>query len=142
MNGKELKAQSATEFIIYTSIAMLVLTVLVGAIAGKQQDVATMQKTMQAEEIAETIAAELDTAIIMGEGYEREMQIPNNINGEEYTVDADGGYIIVEWVDEMERSRVVPTKFTGDLPINSNITRTYRVSHTSSEGVQVEPITD
>lgn len=139
---KKLKGQSATEFMIYTSIAMLVLTLLVGAIAGKQEQVSLMQDNLQAQDIGEMWSAELDTAIVMGEGYERQLQIPNNINGEEYTVDADQGFIVVEWTDhEMERSQVVPTKFRGDLPVISETTRQYLIKHNES-GVNVEAVTD
>lgn len=140
---KNLKAQSATEFLIYTSIGLLILTVLVGAIAGKQQDVITMQTTTQAEDVAETISAELDTALIMGEGYEREMEIPNNLNGNNYQVNVDQGFVVLTWVDSIqdtEMSRVVPTKYDGDIPIDTEITRTYKIKH-EEDGVEIEPVT-
>lgn len=137
------KAQSATEFLIYTSIGLLILTVLVGAIAGKQQDVITMQTTNQAEDVAETISAELDTALIMKEGYEREIEVPNNLNGNNYEINVDQGFVVITWVDsiqDIEMSRVVPTKYEGDLPINSEITRTYKIKH-EEDGVEIEPVT-
>lgn len=139
MKGKDLlKGQSAIEFLIYISITLLILTILTGSISNKNQETQEFQEIKNAEKVADLISKELETAMIAGNGYSRNVTVPNNINGREYNVSQFNNNIIIELVGK-NTTYSSPTKFSGQITINSEIATTYRIQNNQNE-VEVESI--
>lgn len=95
-----MKAQVSIEFFIYFSITIFILSVLTVSLADRQSQINDLRESFLAESIGAYINYEMEQAEAAGEGYSREIEIPNSILGNNYNVSYDSGLLLVDWGEE------------------------------------------
>lgn len=111
-----MKGQVSIEFFAYFGITMVALAVMYTGVADRQVEALEYRESSMASNIASGVAYEIEQAKIAGDGYERELTVPEEIFGDEYTVEASSGFVEVEWG---ERSVLEESRFEEEFEVES-----------------------
>jgi len=91
-----MKGQSAIELITYLVIGLLITMVFLASIGPYEQNVMLERKAILGREILWKVAAELNGAASVGDGYERIMVLPGIMrDGSNYSIELDVEYQVV-----------------------------------------------
>lgn len=114
------KAQSSIELLLFFSIALLIFSVVYTTVFEKTRNVYESNSRSQAIEISEKVAAEINTAVSEGNGYSKNITLPNDIFGAGYTVSIDKGNVFVAWRGKNAASRTIIENVTGVFVSGNN----------------------
>ena len=91
-----MKGQTSIEFFAFFSLSMLILAVMYTAVADRQTEVFEYREASNLESVAEKVAFELENAQINGEGYSKDLNLPQEINGEFYNLSTNQNFVLAE----------------------------------------------
>jgi hypothetical protein len=98
-------------------VAFLALMLIIVYIvtAGQRSEVATQSSLTEGWNLCARIASEVNTAVGVGNGYERSFYLPLDVNGESYDVSvyAQEQAVTVEWSGFACRASVLTSQLTG-----------------------------
>ncbi|MBI3051492.1 hypothetical protein HYY74_03465 [Candidatus Woesearchaeota archaeon] len=89
-----MKAQLSLEFLYAAGAAMLIAAVLIIGAGRQFSDLKQDSKTFLVKDLAANIRSELFIASEAEEGYTRELKLPHNLSGEDYSITTIGSTII------------------------------------------------
>jgi len=117
-----MKGQTSIEFFSYFTISMAILALLFTSVADRQIEAFEFRENSLASNIGSSYGFELERADIVGEGYEKNLELPREILGSEYNVTVDQGFVIVEWGENnlVESARISNVDDSSDVKIESN----------------------
>jgi hypothetical protein len=107
------KGQVATEFIIFFGFMFLIFVVFIVAVASDYRTLSTDKERLLLSDQAHTIRKEILVAAGVEDGYYREFDIPENLEGTEYTVQIVNNVLVIESANEEFSIKVPP--ITGTL---------------------------
>lgn len=107
------KSQSSIELLLFFSIALLIFSATYSAVSEKTKGAYDSKARSEAIEISEKIAAEINTAASEGGGYTKNITLPKDIFGANYTVSIDAGNVFVAWRGKNVASRTIIENITG-----------------------------
>jgi len=81
--------------LLFFSIALLIFSIVYTTVFEKTRNVYESNSRSQAIEISEKVAAEINTAVSEGDGYSKNITLPNDIFGASYVVSIDKGDVFV-----------------------------------------------
>jgi len=84
--GKRLKAQVAIEFIILVSIALIMLIIFVSSTSDHAEKLNRQRDFIILKDLAYSIQNEINLASQVREGYNRTFSLPDELDGNEYTI--------------------------------------------------------
>lgn len=115
-----LKSQSAMEFVILASFMLLVILGFFSLASSRMIEARVEGNRKISEDIAKFAYREVEIAKSVNDGYSRVFEIPQSVNGVNYTLSViDGRELVVNYLDE-EYVQFLPINVTGNILKGSN----------------------
>ena len=122
-----MKGQSSLEFMFFMGFSFLILVTLMSAVSLRQTEFAQRSNFVDARNIEENVAFQLEMAQAQGEGYSRVFSLPARIAGSAYTVDVVNQTLLVDWGDN---TRIGSTIYSGrEIDFQVDDSTDFRVLH-------------
>ena len=113
------KSQSAVEFVVLASFMLLVILGFFAFTSSRVLEAKDEGNKKIAENIADLVYREIETAKSVNNGYVRVFTVPKTVNGVTYTINlTDDRELIVNYLG-YEYVRFVPSNVTGNLSVGS-----------------------
>ncbi|MDY6766187.1 MAG: hypothetical protein SVW77_02360 [Candidatus Nanohaloarchaea archaeon] len=113
--------QSSLEFVTMVILVLLVFTAFVSLFSGRQVDTLQQERQRIATNVADSVAFELDLALVEGEGFSRTFELRQSIGGEDYNVSVNGTTILLTYgEDRSVVSSTAADNVTGDIVPGEN----------------------
>jgi len=108
------------EFVILASFMLLVILGFFSLASSKMTDARQEGNRKTAEDVAEFAYREIETAKSVNDGYSRIFEMPQTINGINYSIAIiDSRELVVKYLDE-EYVKFLPVNVTGNILKGSN----------------------
>ena len=120
MEKIHLKGQSAIEFIILASFMLLVILGFFAVVSSNVLEAKDEGNRKTAEDIADFAYREIETAKSVNDGYVRVFEMPQTVNGINYSISIIGNRELVVNYLGNEHIRFLPSNVTGNLTIGLN----------------------
>ncbi|MFB6202870.1 MAG: hypothetical protein ABEK01_00085 [Candidatus Nanohaloarchaea archaeon] len=91
------QGQASLEFFFMIGLSALMMAILLGIVAQKQSAVNEMRNQKIGDEVAETIAFNVEMALVQGNGYSRKFYIARSIAGRTYNISVANSTVYVGW---------------------------------------------
>lgn len=114
------KAQSSMELLTFFSIALLVFSIAYTVVLEKAQSAYDTKSRMEAAAISGLISSEINTAVAEGDGYSKNITLPDNIFGAGYVISVDAGNVFVTWRGKNAASRTISENVSGNFIFGNN----------------------
>lgn len=115
-----LKSQSAMEFVMLASFMLLVILGFFSLASSKMTDARQEGSRKTAEDVAEFAYREIETAKSVNDGYSRIFEMPQNVNGINYSISIiDNRELVVNYLD-YEHIKFLPSNVTGNIVKGNN----------------------
>lgn len=115
-----LKSQSALEFIVLTSFMLLVVLGLFAVTSTRMLEASEEGNRKTAEDIADYAYREIEIAKSVNDGYTRIFEMPQTVNGVNYSIQiVDNREIVVNYLG-YEHVKFLPVNVTGNILKGSN----------------------
>ena len=115
------KAQVAFEFVVLVSILFGVLLIFTSFVRDNFKDVQTDTDYFKLKDVAISVKSELNLAVALEDGYQRAFFIPLTIDGLEYNITRDNGYLMFASANAEYSVNVPP--YAGTLQKGNNFIR-------------------
>lgn len=115
------QAQVAFEFVILVAILFTALIVFTSFVRDNFSDVQSDTDYFKLKDVALSVKAEISLAVALEDGYQRTFFIPLTIDGLEYNISRDNGFLLFA-SDGAEYTVSVPS-YTGNLQKGNNVIR-------------------
>ena len=113
-------SQTGIELLMFFSIAMLIFLSVYTLVSEKTMQAYGSKANSEAIELSERIASEINTAVSEGDGYSKNITLPDNIFGSGYAVEVDGGSVFVKLYKKNAVSRIITKNVTGTFVLGNN----------------------
>lgn len=113
-------SQTGIELLMFFSIAMLIFSTVYTIVSEKTIHAYDSKSNSEAIELSEKIASEINTAVSEGDGYSKNITLPNNIFGSEYAIEVDEGSVFVKVNRRNAVSRTITKNITGTFISGNN----------------------
>jgi hypothetical protein len=115
------KAQLTIEFIIFCGIAFLVMISFASVISEKMSNLRNEKEHLLVKDMAFSIQQEIETASLVNDGYERNLTLPETLDGISYTVNLTSNMVIVATQKNSYEVFVKPVKNGSSLSFFNTI---------------------
>ena len=117
-------AQSAVEFMIMITMALLVFTTFFTIFSERKVQAFEKQTRLRAKAVADRVSYELDLSLVQGSGFEKTFRLPQTIAGQNYSIVTNetdyGTKIFLEWEKTFVSSRSAAPEVEGRLEPGEN----------------------
>jgi hypothetical protein len=119
-----MNAQSSLEFMFYTSVLMLIMSLFLWSNASIQERFVSIKTVDEAKKVCDSIAFEIDTAVRAGDGYSREFYVEENFFGvSDFDVFVTNYVVTVDWGEGAVSSKIITENITGSVNKGWNLIR-------------------
>ncbi|MDD5192456.1 MAG: hypothetical protein PHH54_01410 [Candidatus Nanoarchaeia archaeon] len=108
-------SQSAIEFLVLTGFLLFSFTVFFLVIEGNMSDKIKERQDLAIKSVAIAVQEEIDLAFQSSDGYYRQFNIPENINGEEYEINITERAVYLRTNDGKYAIALPVKNVTGDV---------------------------
>ena len=115
------KSQTSIEFIILVAALLFFFTIFFIAIQINISDKMKETKDIVVKEIAKTVQDEINLASQSDDGYYREFEIPNEIQGDDYNITIIEDLVYLKTADEKHAIALPVKKINGQIAKDKNI---------------------
>ena len=120
INNYKQKSQSAVEFIVLASFMVLVLLGFFAVTSSKVLEAKEEGSKKIAQDIADFAYREIEIAKSVNDGYARFFEMPQNVNGINYSIGiVDNRELVVNYLGN-EYIKFLPSNVTGNFAKGSN----------------------
>jgi len=120
---KKKKSQSAIEFVIVFAFILFILTVFMLIMGRNISDKTKSRQDLIIKDLVLEIQNEINLALESSDGYQREFEIPENINNREYNINITEEFIYLKTKDEKFAIAIPVANVAGDLLKGKNMVR-------------------
>lgn len=113
-------SQTGIELLMFFSIAMLIFSSVYTLVSEKTIRAYDSKSGSEAIELSEKIASEINTAVSEGDGYSKNITLPDNVFGSAYSVEVDEGSVFVKLQKKNAVSRTITKNVTGTFVFGNN----------------------
>ena len=117
------KSQTAIEFVLLIGFVLFAFTIFFVIINYNTEDKQNQKRQVAIESVAETVKDEIDLAYNSEDGYIREFNLPETLNGLEYDLNISEDIVDVYTINSNNRVSVVIKEISGDIIKGDNIIR-------------------
>jgi type II secretory pathway component PulC len=114
-------AQVAFEFVVLVAIVFTALIVFTAFVRDNFRDVQSDTDYFKLKDVALSVKAEISLAVALEDGYQRAFFLPLTIDGLEYNISRENGFLMFE-SSGAEYTVSVPS-YSGDVQKGNNIIR-------------------
>jgi uncharacterized protein (UPF0333 family) len=119
-----MKAQVSVEFLVYFAFILLMAGLFLSNHLTNSQKLSYLKMDVESRNLVDKIAFEINSAVIAGNGYEREFYLEDKIGGfSNYTVEIGDYYILVDWDGRSKISTIHTKSINGTLDKGWNLIR-------------------
>jgi uncharacterized protein (UPF0333 family) len=119
-----MKAQVSVEFLVYFAFILLMAGLFLANHLTNSQKLSYLKMDVESRNLVDKIAFEINSAVIAGNGYEREFYLEDKIGGfSNYTVEIGDYYILVDWDGRSKISTIHTKSINGTLDKGWNLIR-------------------
>ncbi|MFC1768667.1 hypothetical protein ACFLZX_02790 [Nanoarchaeota archaeon] len=129
MDKRNLRAQSAMEFLVLAGILLFILLVMLAVVSHQTSIVNQNRDTIVVEDIVAKIQKEINLAARVSDGYSRSFYLPSKVGKLDYSINIIGGEVIID-TGGQTYSRKVP-------PVVGNITKGNNVIRKNNETIYI-----
>lgn len=112
--------QTSLEFMAMLIFVMLVFTTFYTVFADRQMEVRQQQESLMAEQITNDVVFEIQMALVQGDGYARTFTVPEELLGNEYSMDVVNKTLILSWDDRNMYQDAIVDTVTGEFAPGEN----------------------
>lgn len=123
MKIKQLKSQTAIEFVILVGFVLFVFVAFLLVIRGNTSDKIREKKNQAVKELALTVQDEINLALSSTDGYYRSFNLPETLSGQEYEAEISEGMVYIHTTDNKYAIALPVANVTGDVNEGGNIIR-------------------
>lgn len=114
------KGQTSLEFIAMLSFIMLAFAGFFSMFVANQVQATEEQRAVYGKAVADRIAFEIDLALAEGDGFRRDVSLPESITGIPYTVNVSQGSVLVRWADRSAIAAIAAPRVVGNVTAGDN----------------------
>ncbi len=118
--AKNRKSQASIELLVFFSIAILIFSITYTVMLDRVQGIYDSKGRSEAAEIGDKLASELNTAISEGQGYSKNITLPQDIFGTGYNISIERGYVFIRWREKNVVARTIADNVTGNFTARNN----------------------
>ena len=119
-----MKGQVSFEYLVYFTLILLISSFFIINQLNTNQRLNHLKMDVEADELAEKIAFEINSAVIAGDGYERKFFLEEKIGGySSYTVETGDYYILVDWDGRSKIASINTKSVNGTIGEKWNLIR-------------------
>ena len=115
------RSQSAIEFLILIGVIAFFFTIFFAALNENIGDKTRERKTIAIENIAVSVQDEINLASKSSDGYSRQFNVPNDFNGEDYSINLTDGMVYVKSSDNKYAIALPIPNITGNVGKGNNL---------------------
>lgn len=112
--------QTSIELLAFFSMSLLIFSITYTIVFEKTNEAYDSRSRANAIGISEKVAGEINTAVSEGNGYSKDIRLPEDILGAEYNVSVDEGAVFVVWRAKNAVSRTTAKNITGNFTTGNN----------------------
>ncbi len=120
MKNKNKKSQTALEFIFMFSFMFILFIGMMGALSNRLNDAKKDNEQALIKNTQDMIIQEIKLSEITEDGYFRRFELPNTINGGEYSVAIQNNMTLVITKEDKEFIKILPFNVTGNIIVGEN----------------------
>ncbi len=113
------KAQIAFEFVMLVSVAFMALLVFTAFVRDNYSEIKEDVEYFQLKDVALSVKTELHVAISLSDGYQRSFFIPFTLDGTEYNISKENGYLL--FTSSTSEYYIVVPPFNGTFVKGNNV---------------------
>jgi hypothetical protein len=113
------KAQVAFEFVVLVALLFTVMIIFSAFVSDNYSSVQSDTDYFKLKDVALSVKSEINLAIALGDGYQRSFFVPLTIDGLEYNITRENGFLMFSSTGTEYMVNVPP--FTGDVQKGNNI---------------------
>ena len=111
-----MKGQSGVEFMILMAVMLTIVLVFVWSGLSLRQRVFDIKTNLEAQELCDNIAFEINSAVKAGNGYKREFYVKNEFFGvSDFLIHATAYSVFIDWNGKSVSSSIVTNTTNGDI---------------------------
>ncbi|MBD3155264.1 MAG: hypothetical protein GF368_01250 [Candidatus Aenigmarchaeota archaeon] len=119
-----MKAQVSVEFLVYFGFLLLVSSLFLANHLSNSQKLSNLKMEVESQEIADKVSFEINSAVIAGNGYERNFYLEEKIGGfSNYTVEIGDYYVLIDWDGRSKISKASTKSINGTIEKGWNLIR-------------------
>ncbi len=119
-NGGKRRAQVSIEFLMVIAFMIMAFSVYFAYLSERSLKYADIEKKSTAESIAHYVAETLDSALLVGDGFSRVVELPPTIKGEDYSINITNGLVIVSFNEYVVYSPTLVKSIVGTIKPGKN----------------------
>ena len=108
-----IKAQVSAEFLMMFILMVLIFSIYVPYIWGRELEIEKKGEFIVGRRIASNVKSEVELAVMFGHGYRRNFTLPADILGSNYSIDIKNKIVVVKWKDYEVHELLIAHKITG-----------------------------
>ena len=117
-----MKGQASLEFLIFTSILILMLSVYFWSSSSFQQRVNRIKSIEEAQRLCDKIAFEINLAVRAGDGYRRKFYVDENLYGiSNFTIRVANNTVFLDWNEGSVSSSIITKNIVGSIKKGDNL---------------------
>jgi hypothetical protein len=109
-----MKAQAAVEFFILISIMLIITSIFLISGFSLQGNLLVMKLNKEAQEITDSAAFEINSAVQAGNGYSRKFYLEENF-GYDYVLRIEGYAVVMSWNGRTNVAKILTNTINGNL---------------------------
>ncbi|MEM0475443.1 MAG: hypothetical protein QW343_01485 [Candidatus Norongarragalinales archaeon] len=116
------RGQAGVEFMTIVGLLGLMLLIVFAISFNQRGEVAIQSSVYYGWSLCQQIASEVNTAVGVGDGFERIFYLPLDVNGEKYSISIAPSEqaVFVSWAGYSCRAPLVTSQLTGSLQPGAN----------------------
>ena len=117
-----MKGQASLEFLIFTSILILMLSVYFWSSSSFQQRVNRIKSIDEAQRLCDKIAFEINLAVRAGDGYRRKFHVDESLYGiGDFDIRVANNTVFLDWNEGSVSSSIITKNIVGTIEKGDNL---------------------
>ena len=122
MDRGRIRGQIASQFMVLVGFLFIVFVIFVAGIAGKYKEISNEREEISVKDLALKLRGEINLAHSTYDGYERNLTVPYNLNGLNFTVNLPTSNVL-QVISENEEYTVIIPSINGSCTYGVNTIR-------------------
>lgn len=116
-----MKGQVSTEFMIFLSILIVIVSAFLWSNLSLEYRMIGVKSNVEAQELCDEIAFEINSAVRAGEGYKRRFYVDENLFGaSDFNIFVEDYSVFIDWNGKSVICSITTKNVTGNIKKNWN----------------------
>ena len=110
-----MKGQISIEFMIFLSILLIIFIVFVSSGTSIRYKLIEIKSNVEAKELSDEIAFEINTAVRIGDGYERGFYVEDSLFWGDFNISVGNYFVFIDWSEKSVGSSIITKDIVGSI---------------------------